>query len=121
MRIMRDADSRVFPDHAYDLSRHQVMGLSVFGETRVVVDSDGIYHILIDVIILGQHQTFPDDLVGMIPSVCCVEALIDRQNVLLDVCLQFAVHDKGYCYFLPSAQSSACCLFHTMMALFRRK
>ena len=47
-------------------------------------------------LILGQHQAFLDDLVSMIPSVGCVETVIDRQDVLLDVCLQFVVYHEDY-------------------------
>ena len=66
-----------------------MMGVAAFAKSRVVVGGNGVYHILVHLIVLGQGQAAFDDLLGVVALMGRVEMVVAGQDLLFDVGFYF--------------------------------
>ena len=70
---------------ADDASRNEMVRVAAFAKPRVVVGSDGVDHVYLDLIMLGQGQTSRNDLFGVVTLVSSIKKIVAGQNAPLDV------------------------------------
>jgi hypothetical protein len=63
------------------------MILSAVGESCVVKGGNGIDHIGLYIVALGKLQTATDYHLGVVATMCAIETIVARYNLLLDILL----------------------------------
>ena len=74
-------------------SRHQMMGLPVLDEPRIVVSCNDIHHIRVQSVMLRKLQALTYHVIRVVPAVSRVKSIVARQNLSLNIFLQHSLQN----------------------------
>ena len=83
--LLREPTSQHLIRH-HNARRIPVVPLAAISQTRIVVRRHDIDHLLIHIEATSELRAALDDLPCMIAAVATIEAIVERQNILLDIC-----------------------------------
>ena len=66
--------------------------LSAMDNTNIMVCSDSIDHVYIDIIVLGQLQTLTNNYICMVSAMCGIMLIVHWEYMLLDIVFKFVIY-----------------------------